>query len=101
FSPGANYSADLTFIQQRADFAKSAINSAGGNAGFAVSGTNVITTSNNLVTLTGTAPVQIKTIKINGVEYPITWTNVSTWIIRLPVFASSNWLELVGYDVHE
>jgi len=100
YSPGSDYTADLTYIQQRSDFAKSTINGAGGNAGFGISGTNVVTTSNNLVTLTGTAPVQIKTIQINGVEYPITWTSLSTWIIRLPVFASSNSLQLVGYDVH-
>jgi hypothetical protein len=70
FSPGTDYTADLAYIQQRTAAAISEINSAGGGSAFAVSGTNVITTSNNLITLTGTAPVQIKTIKINGIEYP-------------------------------
>src|SRR6185436_20000965 len=99
FAPGQDYSAVISYIQTRASFAITTINNAGGNAAFAVTSTNFVTTSNNLVTLTGTAPVQIKTIKINGVEYPVTWTSISAWTIRAPVSAATNVLNLVGYDV--
>ena len=100
FAPGQDYSAVGPYITSRASYAIATINGAGGNAAFAVTGTNFIVTSNNLVTLSGTAPVQTKTIKLNGVEYPVTWTSLAGWTIRIPVSASSNSLNLVGYDVH-
>jgi hypothetical protein len=100
FLPGQDFSSVSSFLSGRASYAISQINGAGGNAAFAISGTNVITTTNNLLTLTGSAPVQIKTIKINGVEYPLTWNSISGWTIRVPVLEASNSLQLVGYDVH-
>jgi len=99
FVPGQDYSAVLSYIQQRAAFAITTINNAGGNSPFAISGTNFITTSNNLVILTGTAPVQVKTIQVNGIEYPVTWTSVSGWTLRLPVSSPTNVLNVVGYDL--
>src|SRR6185503_16114274 len=68
-------------------------------ATFKIIGTNNITTSNNLITITGEAPVEARTIKINGIEYPITWTSVKGWTIRLPVANATNVLALQGYDI--
>jgi hypothetical protein len=104
FAPGQNYTGagnSLGILGARVPFVISTINSAGGNAPFAVSGPNFITTSNNLITLSGTAPVQVKTIWINGVEYTVTWTSVSAWTLRVPIMTNGvNTLNLVGYDVH-
>ncbi len=98
FCPGQNFSGVPSYVQQRGDYAKSIINGAGGNAAFVVNSTN-ITTTNNLVTLSGTAPVQVRTIKVNGVEYPVTWASVSGWTLMLPVSAPTNLLEVQGYDL--
>jgi hypothetical protein len=53
----------------------------------------------NLVTITGNAPVGIKTILINGVAWPVTWTSTTAWTIRLPVGAASTQLNVVGLDI--
>jgi len=61
--------------------------------------TNNITTSNNLVTLSGLAPVDMATLRINGVEYPLTWSTVRNWTLLIPVNDASNVLNLQGYDL--
>src|ERR1051326_7079698 len=59
-----------------------------------------ITTSSNLITLSGTAPITITTIEINGVAWPITWTSVSNWTVRLPVTQPTSQLTVLGLDKH-
>jgi hypothetical protein len=104
FAPGQNYSGAISYIQQRGNFARTTINNAGGNAAFAVTGTNSISTGNSLLTLSGTAPIPIKTILINGVEYPVTWTMVGSapigWSVRLALSAGTNLFTIEGLDVH-
>lgn len=56
------------------------------------------TLSSNLVTLTGTAPVNIKTIRINGCEYPLTWTSVTGWRAQVPLGPGTNQLIVRGFD---
>ncbi|HKQ36890.1 MAG TPA: lamin tail domain-containing protein [Verrucomicrobiae bacterium] len=101
FAPGQNYSGHLTTIGGRVTYVQSQIASAGGNAAFAVTGTNEITTSNQVLTFTGTAPVTMTTIRVNGNEYPITWTAVNAWRMVVPLAAASNHLDFVGYDLHD
>lgn len=100
FAPGQSYAGSLTTIGQRVTFVQSTINGAGGNSPFRLNGTNVITTNNNLITLSGTAPVQIKTIKVNGIDYPVTWTTISAWTLRVPVDAATNVLIISGSDLY-
>jgi hypothetical protein len=52
----------------------------------------------NLLLLKGTAPVGIKTLKINGVAYPPTWTSVTDWTIRLALRSGVNRLTLQGFN---
>lgn len=66
---------------------------------FAVNGPTVLTTSNNLVTLTGTAPLEVKTVTVNGRAYPLTWTTIRNWVLLVPVNAATNLLTLQGYDL--
>lgn len=54
-------------------------------AAFKLTTTNLITTTNNLITITGEAPVLAKTIRVNGIEYPISWSNVRTFVIQVVV----------------
>lgn len=55
--------------------------------------------ASNLVELTGTAPIGIKSIRVNGFEYPIRWQNVLVWSIRLPLQAGTNSFSVQGFDL--
>jgi hypothetical protein len=100
FAPGQDYSGALSYIQQRTAGILSEINNSGGNSAFSVSGAASFTTTNNLVTLSGTASVQVQSILINGIAYPVTWTSVSGWTTRLPVVVGTNVLHLAGCDLY-
>lgn len=60
---------------------------------------NNFSTNRNFVTIAGTAPIAVKTIEVNGAPYPVTWTDVTTWSIAVPLTAASNDLQLRGYDL--
>ena len=101
-APGQNYVASsLNVIRDRVPFARGIINGATGT-NFTVAGTNFISTANNLVTLTGTAAAQVRTIKVNGVEYPVTWgtNSLSAWRLVLTVTEATNVLNIVAEDIH-
>ncbi|MBN2506243.1 MAG: lamin tail domain-containing protein, partial [Verrucomicrobia bacterium] len=68
------------------------------SANFTVAGADTITATTNAVTFTGTAPVHVKTITVNGAEYPVNWTGVTSWSVQLPVAAGSTALVFRGYD---
>ncbi len=74
----------LSYIQERTDYVKGVISSAGGNTPFSVSNTNITVTGSNLVTLSGSAPVIVRTITVNGVPWPVTWTSLTGWTLRVP-----------------
>jgi hypothetical protein len=100
FLPGQDFSDLLNWIPQRTSAVQSEINGAGGNTPFSLSGTNFIVTANNLVTLSGSAPVQVQSLLINGIAYPITWNSVSSWSINVPVSSLTNVLTITAYDLH-
>jgi hypothetical protein len=56
------------------------------------------TTNRNLITLTGTAPLEVRALLVNGVAYPVTWTTRSTWVIRIPLVSGTNTLVVTGMD---
>ncbi|HTI99972.1 MAG TPA: lamin tail domain-containing protein [Dongiaceae bacterium] len=97
---GQNYSGDLSYITQRANYALSTITNADGNVAFSVDGPNSFSASSNLVTLTGTAPVAVTTILINGVTYPVTWTSLTTWMVSVPVSSAITVLSVQALDLH-
>ncbi len=61
------------------------------------SGTD-FSTGTNLVTLAGTAPIEIKGFRLNGSDYPVTWTTVTNWAMRLLLKPGVNDLGLSAYD---
>ena len=63
---------------------------------FAVNPT--VTTSNNVAYVTGMAPVNVDTVWINGVAYPLTWTTLTNWTVTLPLVNGTNQLSVVGVD---
>jgi hypothetical protein len=60
--------------------------------------TNSITTNNNLIAITGTAPLELETMLVNGVEYPLLWTSSRNFILRIPLETNNATLVLQGYD---
>ena len=57
-----------------------------------------VTTNNNVAHVTGTAPVNVDTVWINGVAYPLTWTTLTNWTITMPLVNGTNQLSVVGVD---
>jgi hypothetical protein len=69
-------------------------------ASFAITsnGGNNFSTNHNYITLSGTAPVQVKTIEINGVSYPAIWNTVTGWTINFALNPGVNSLTFQGFD---
>ncbi len=68
---------------------------------FAITSNNGLdfTTNNATATLTGTAPIAVATIEINGIPYPLTWTTVTNWQTTVPLGPATNNLSIAGYDL--
>jgi hypothetical protein len=66
-------------------------------ATFSLSLSNLITTSNS-VTLTGSAPLAITSILINGTSYTPIWTTVTNWSLTVPVPNGTNSWTLSAQD---
>lgn len=69
------------------------------SAPFAVNGPSTFSTANNLYILTGTAPIEVKTILVNGAAYPVTWTSATAFEIRIVLGPGVNAITLQGLDL--
>lgn len=67
-------------------------------ASFRVNGPSSFTTNRNLVTLTGLAPVEVATITVNGIAYPVSWSTVTSWSMPVALGPGTNTLVIVGLD---
>ena len=86
-----------TWITQRRNFILPQMNAAT-TAPFNLNGTNYITTSRNLVTISGTAPVRVHTILVNGVAYAPAWTSLTGWNLSVAVGSGVNDLTIDALD---
>ena len=68
------------------------------SATFNVTGTNYIESTNNYITITGTAGVTAEEILVNGAAYPIIWTTVTNWSLRIPLDPGTNALVVTAAD---
>lgn len=95
---GQNWNTAMVYLQQRASWVKSqlalttpfAITNNGG-AGF--------NTTNSFVTIGGTGPINIRTIFVNGISYPVTWLTATNWTLTLPLTGFANSFTLQSYDL--
>jgi len=55
-------------------------------------------TGSQIVTINGTAPVAVKTMKLNGVEVDVEFTSITGWELQLGLSEGDNLLEFEGYD---
>ncbi len=67
-------------------------------ADFSMLGPSNLTVFSNLVTLSGTAPVGIQTIRVNGIAWPITWTSITDWTVQFPVAPGTTAAIITGHD---
>mgnify|MGYP003345615171 CR=1 FL=1 len=72
------------------------------NTPFAVSSTKGLdfSTNRNLITVSGVAPLEVRTLLINGIALPVSWTTLTNWTVRIPLRAGVNALAIAGVDVH-
>jgi hypothetical protein len=87
-----------SWVTQRRNYIIQQLNQVSADFRITSNNGNNFSTPNNLLTLQGSAPVQVRTIKINGAAYPTTWATVTEWRMRLPLLAGANLLTLQGYD---
>jgi hypothetical protein len=94
---GQNWSGALNYIGNRRNYVLGQLPTA---LAFAITsnGGNEFTINNNLVTLTGTAPIQVEYIAVNGTRYAVRWTSTTTWSLTVPVGAGTNTLALQAFD---
>ncbi|HLH55778.1 MAG TPA: lamin tail domain-containing protein, partial [Verrucomicrobiae bacterium] len=67
-------------------------------AAFSLNGT--VALNNNVAVLTGTAPFNIKTVLVNGAQYPLTWTSLTTFQVQAPLVPGTTLLTVIGLDMH-
>jgi regulation of enolase protein 1 (concanavalin A-like superfamily) len=56
------------------------------------------TTNRNSVTLSGTAPLDVAAISVNGNSYPLSWTTPTNWTMIIPLHTGPNSLALQALD---
>ncbi|MBL9169632.1 MAG: lamin tail domain-containing protein [Verrucomicrobiales bacterium] len=85
-----------SYIRQRRTYILSQL--AAAEAPFALGTSNPPTTSSNLATLTGTAPLAAAGILANGVAYRVTWTSAKAWSMSVPLKPGTNQIDLQWVD---
>lgn len=58
------------------------------------------TVSNGVATISGTAPVGVTTITLNGVPWQVRWTSVSGWVATVPLQNGGNLFTVAGLDAN-
>lgn len=98
--PAQNFAGHLAFIVERANYVTAQVNAAVPAITFAITSNtgNNFGTTNDLITLTGSAPLSVQEIQVNGVSYPITWASTTSWTLRVPLLNGPNQLSVQGLD---
>lgn len=61
-------------------------------------GIQSVTTNGNLVTLSGSAPIQMYTLTFNGVEYQPVWSSPTSWSVTLAITSGTTSITVSGLD---
>ena len=96
-TPVSNPSPVSSWIDQRRAYIQSQLNSVATSFAVATPPGNH-TTNRNLVTLTGTAPVDVQTIAINGIEANVNWTSATAWSLQVVLTNGANPIAIDGLD---
>ena len=74
------------------------INSANAPLGLSSAFSNGVTSGANLITLSGTAPLDARTLTLNGEALAVSWTSRTAWTAKVPLPSGSNTFVLNGLD---
>jgi hypothetical protein len=94
---GENWAAAVTHLVTRAAFVRGQLPT---NAPFNIAnnGGNNFAISNSSLVITGTAPISVRSVEINGLTYPITWINMTNWVATVPLSSYTNNIFVQAYD---
>jgi hypothetical protein len=94
---GQNWQPAVDYLVQRAAYVRSVMPLTNAFALTVNGGTNFSTT-NATVVITGTSPISVRDILVNGLSYPVTWTSLTTWTLTVPLPGYINNLSVIGLD---
>jgi hypothetical protein len=94
---GQDFSGVLGYLGARAGYVLGQLPTA---TPFAITngGGNNFAVTNGQAVLSGTAPISVNQIEVNGTVYPATWTSTTNWSVTLPLNAGLNPLAVRGLD---
>lgn len=95
----ASPSGTKSWIRSRRNYLRRELDRENANFEITTNSGNEFSSRDNLVVLAGTAPVAVKTIQVNGAEYPIQWTSAQRWQMRISLQNGANALRLEGFDL--
>jgi len=84
------------WIQQRRTYIYQQMASAS-NLAFAVTSPTTVTSSSNSITITGNAPLWVRSIRVNDVDYRFNWSSVTAWSVLVPIRPGLNQLVVQPY----
>jgi len=91
-------SAVKSYISSRRSYIVSQLNAVYSTVALALNGSSTLTDEDGVVTLTGTAPPGVKSLRINGVEQTPQWTSQTAWRLPVTLYAQNNTLAIEGMD---
>ena len=97
FIASGAYGLSITqWIDQRRTFIQTQLDAVA--ASFAITSPASVTVTVPSVTITGTAPVNVQTLTVNGVELPVVWSSVTAWSITLVPAAGTHLYVVAALD---
>ncbi|RYD28650.1 MAG: hypothetical protein EOP86_22820, partial [Verrucomicrobiaceae bacterium] len=90
---GESYAGILSYINSRAAFVRTQVPS-----GTAFTGTAGAVSAAGILTLTGTANIDVLNLEVNGMVYQPVWTSNTAWRLNVPLSPGSNTLTIRGLD---
>lgn len=68
------------------------------DAPFGLTSPSSFTTNRNEIVLSGTVPLSVAGITVNGIARPISWTTASNWTVQVVLGPGLNTLQIAGVD---
>jgi hypothetical protein len=97
--PDQDFSTVIPSLEERSIFVRDEIAREEGEATFDVLNATFLQSSSNVVALTGTAPILVQSLLVNGREYPVTWRSLTNWFVLVPVSEQINELTVQALDL--
>ena len=92
---GQDWSGIMSYLQQRADYLKGTMPLTTPFVITSNQGKNFATTSPSTA-LTGTAPMPVANLQVNGLVYPVRWTSLTAWTLTVSLPSYTNTFNVLG-----